>query len=117
MKPVRGGKLRLLVQILVPNEAGKDKFAETQLTYTPGQQTRANIVPGASREFWYAKQVRADITHEITMRYGVTIGPRYRVLYNQRTFEIGPALNTDERNRELRFTATEILGLQSPNSP
>ena len=107
------GKLRQQAQLWKPPDATTpDTFGDVSGSYTlvdPGYW--CSIKPGTGREFWMAQQVRADITHIITLRYRSDIGPRWRLVWNDgfntRTFELGPPLTTDERFFEMTFTAME----------
>ena len=109
---MNAGKLRHYVQLLSAPPANQpDSFGDVSGTYTPTGNAWVGIEPGSGREFWMAQQMRADLTHTITMRYRADVGPRWRIIWNDgnrvRTFELGSPLTTDERFFEMKFTAME----------
>lgn len=110
---MRAGKLRHLVTLFLPPSNAIDTFGDVSETYTAGQQFWASIEPLSGRELWFASQLRADVTHKITLRgrAGVTAKCQIRwtdsFLNTTRIFEIGPPLSTDEKHREVVLTAVE----------
>jgi SPP1 family predicted phage head-tail adaptor len=66
-----------------------------------------SIEPGRSREFMAARQINAEITHEIRMRYLPDIKPKMRLKFGERIFNIDPPRNISERNNELIVMAIE----------
>ena len=67
----------------------------------------ASINPVAGREYFNASGERAEITHQLEMRYGVTVKPKDRACYNGRVFDIRSVLNEREQNRKLILMAVE----------
>lgn len=67
----------------------------------------AAIEPLAGRELEYARQIVADATHEVTMRYIDEITTDMRMEYKGRYFQIHNIANVGERNREMRLICTE----------
>ena len=68
------------------------------------------FVAATGREYSEAKQLNADVTHVIRMRYlpGVTIYPnKHRLEYDDRTFEIVSAVDEREAHRTLLISAIE----------
>ena len=105
---MRAGRLRHQIVILDPIDNTDDR-GDAQVTYKP----RSYAVPGSiepltGRELWYAQQMRADITHKVTMRGAQGVTDRHRLLWSGRYWECGPALSPEERGRELIITAFEI---------
>jgi SPP1 family predicted phage head-tail adaptor len=75
----------------------------------------ASIETGNGREFFAAKQIMADLTHTVRIRYYAGLRPDMRVAYTDqktnvtRYFNIRAILNPDERNEMLVLQATEVL--------
>jgi SPP1 family predicted phage head-tail adaptor len=67
----------------------------------------AEIAPLRGRELFNAQQVRADVSHRITMRGPLTLSPDDRIVYCGRIFNIGSAIDVEERGREIEIHATE----------
>lgn len=67
----------------------------------------AAIKPISGREYFNASGERAEVTHEIGMRYGVDVRPRDRVVYGSRVFNVRSVLNIEERNRHLKLMCSE----------
>lgn len=121
---VPSGTLRnpIVIQALpvppVRNSDGSEKR-------TPDQwqlfcNARASIDDSGGREFWAAKQVNADLTHEVKIRWRKGITPGMRILfhdYNQdldRYFDIRGIVNpNDQIRRILLLHCRELIGRQS----
>lgn len=61
------------------------------------------VAPISGREFLEADQMRADVTHKITMRWhpDLAVTPRDRILWGARVFHIEHLINVQERDRTL----------------
>ena len=90
--------------------------SETPNTY--GEQVRtwstfatvwASIEPLSGNELENARQRVAKASHLIRCRHVASVTPKMRLIYGSRTFDIGAAMDVDERNRELRLLCTEVL--------
>lgn len=67
----------------------------------------ASVEPLTPREQFLAHQVRADLTHKITLRWRDELTAAHTILFEGRVFELGPPLSTEERRRDLVVTAVE----------
>lgn len=104
---MRAGKLRHRLTLLRP--AGTvDARGDANPNHEPAGTAYGSIEPLSGRELWQAQQVKADVTHRITVRHKAGVGPRWRVQWNGRTFELGPPLSTEERGFDMIFTAVEV---------
>lgn len=110
---MRAGKLRHLGTLLYPaaNPNAPDAVGDTPSGWTRGPQVYFGVEPLTPRELFMAQQVRADVTHKLTMRYRGDANARCAVEWNTgtriRIFELGPPLSTEERLIDLVFTAVE----------
>jgi SPP1 family predicted phage head-tail adaptor len=67
----------------------------------------AAIEPLAGRELEYARQMVADATHEVMMRYTDEITTAMRLEYAGRHFQIQHIADSGERREEMRLICTE----------
>jgi SPP1 family predicted phage head-tail adaptor len=67
----------------------------------------ASIRPVAGREYYSQVGPRAEVTHEIILRHGITVKPQDRVEYYGRTFDVLSVFNVEELNRYLKLMAKE----------
>ena len=84
---VRAGKQRHLVTIKKTVES-RNSLGEVTDSWVVFAQRWASVEPLAGREFWSAKQVNADNTVKISMRYCYGITTKMRVEYDNRVFKI-----------------------------
>jgi SPP1 family predicted phage head-tail adaptor len=111
---VRSGNLRHLIRVeqKAIDVSGDGDRTETWTTFA---EVWASVETGNGREFFAARQVIADLTHTIRMRYIVDITPDMRIAYDDlktgrtRYFDIKSILNPDERDEMLTMQATEVL--------
>jgi len=61
----------------------------------------------AGRELELAKQIHAETTHLITIRYRPNVTTDKRIVFRNRIFRINAALNPEERNYKLLVHCTE----------
>ncbi len=87
--------------------SGVDSVGQPVDTWTKSADVWASISPVTGNEFYIASGKRAEITHEIMLRHGVTLAPRDRILFDSRVFDVVSILNSEERNRMLDVKATE----------
>lgn len=112
MRPIRSGKFRQRVQIQVqsPTETF-DSFGQPIPSWTSIGTYWAAVYPLMGHELVAAKQVKAQATMRVEMRYqgdNLAIGPQNRCLLNGRQFGIFDARNIEERGRKYTFLAYEI---------
>jgi SPP1 family predicted phage head-tail adaptor len=111
---MRAGNLRHLIDI-EQNVIAVDENGDRSEAWSSIHQCWASIETGNGREFFAARQVMADLTHTIRMRYRAGLSPAMRVRYTDqktqatRYFDIKSILNPDERDEMLTMQATEVL--------
>ena len=111
---MRAGALRHLIDI-EPNTIAVDANGDRTETWTSVHQCWASIETGNGRELFAARQVVADLTHTIRLRFVIGLTPAMRVKYvDQKTqavryFDIKSILNPDERDEMLTMQAVEVL--------
>jgi SPP1 family predicted phage head-tail adaptor len=105
---MQAGQLRHPVTIQELTTSLND-YGETVEAWSDWENVFAEIKPQSSREFQRAKQLQADATHVLKIRYlpGVTSG--MRVKFGDRILNLmQPPLDEAERNRELLLICREI---------
>lgn len=69
----------------------------------------ASIHPVKAEETWRDEQLRATVTHKITIAYRADVTPQMRGTYGGRTFRFISVVNRDEANVELEIMAAEVV--------
>lgn len=69
----------------------------------------ASVEPISGKEYFASKQINAEVTTTITMRYHVGISPAMRVIFKERIFEILSVINLEERNIALVLMCKEAV--------
>lgn len=108
---MQAGKLRHRLQLLAP-VVSLDAAGGSRTSYTEGPIVFGRIEPLSGQERWVAQQVRADVSHRITLRYRGVIEHGYRIKWQGRVFDLGPAVDEDERHFSLVFDAIEVRGAE-----
>ena len=67
----------------------------------------ASVVPLSGRELERAREVVANATHEVKMRYRDGVNAQKRIRHDNRFLNIESVRNVDERGRELVLTCVE----------
>jgi SPP1 family predicted phage head-tail adaptor len=88
-----------------------DSFSQPIPSWTTIGTYWGYLRPLTGRELVIAKQIKAEATHMLTIRYlgsEVAINPTYRWVLGTRTFGIVEVRNIEERNRSYEMTLREI---------
>jgi SPP1 family predicted phage head-tail adaptor len=106
---MKAGELdkKVAVQQLTETADGQGGFTESWATVI---EPWAKIRPFSSKEKFFAGQVRAGVTHEVTLRYSSSVTTKGRILWGSRVFDIKGMLNIDERNEKLVLECAEVQG-------
>ena len=105
---IAAGKLRHRVQLQSKTET-QSTTGEVTLVWATSSTRWASIEPLQGQELFAAQQVSASVTHRITMRYVANVKPQHRILYGARVFDIQSVLDIQERHKELRLMAREVV--------
>jgi SPP1 family predicted phage head-tail adaptor len=112
MRPIRAGKYRQRVQLQVeapPEEF--DSYGQPIPNWSTVGTYWAHVQPLSGHEMVAAKQVKAQATMQIEIRYqgdSIVIGPTNRLLLNGRQLGIFDVRNIEERDRKYTMVAYEI---------
>lgn len=85
----------------------RDGYGAEVETWSRFADVWASVEPLIGREYLAAKQIQAEVTHKIRMRYIEGLAPTMRIVWGTRTFEIVSIINVSERNKEIVIMATE----------
>lgn len=91
------GELRTLLVYQRP-QSEKDGHGQAIKTWVDVATIRGRVKPLVGREGYWAKQVNAQLTHEVITRFRPWIKPdgRFRIAGTSRTLEISGAFSVDE---------------------
>jgi len=92
------GSLRSILVYERP-ESARDSRGQSIKTWVAVATIQANVNPLAGREGYWAKQVNAEVTHEVTLRYRPWLDPtgRFRFVGTNRVLNIKGVINVEER--------------------
>jgi SPP1 family predicted phage head-tail adaptor len=108
------GPKRQRVTIQTLSEA-RDSYGQNIKSWASAGPYWARVKNLSGREAVNAKQIKADTTHLVEMRYIGTLFstpgllPSMRLLFNSRVFNILWVNNVDERNREYQLLCQEFV--------
>jgi len=106
---INPGQLRHRLDVEVSVEE-IDTFGQPIPTWTAvHENVKAFVEPLTGRELFTARQLHADVTHRISMRYATGITPKHRIMFGEREFDILSILNLGERNLIIEIMAKERL--------
>ena len=107
---MRAGQLRHRISIVrSPIGGGRSEFGEPVGGEVEVWSGRAAIESVSGLEAVQAQQVTAEVSHVLHTRYTALIEPSHEVHFGTRRFQILAVVDPEERRRELRITAKEIL--------
>lgn len=111
---MEAGKLRHKLFVWQPVDSLTSR-GDDEITYTAGtpRYVYGSVEPLVGRELLFAMQLRADISHKITLRFiPATFTHRTQLRWHNGTkfveYNLGPPLSKENRNIELGFYAIEI---------
>jgi len=105
---IESGNLRHYVSIQNPTGT-RDTFGEPIISWSTYHKAWASIEPLKGWEYYESKQVNAEVSSKITMRYKSGINPKMRVVWGNHTYRILSMINEDERNEKLELMVEETI--------
>lgn len=88
----------------------QDSFGQVIPNWIAVATTKAKVAGVYGGEMWYGRQVQADVTHLVFVRYNKDIhlnGPRWRINHRGRILAIKSAIDLNEARRFLMISAIE----------
>ncbi len=107
---MEAGELRERVTIQ-EKLVSKDSFAEERPLWSDVATVWAAVEPLSGREFLEARQVQAETTTRIRMRYRAGIRAEMRLVHGTHIYEItAPPMDIESKHKELQLMCKEIIG-------
>jgi SPP1 family predicted phage head-tail adaptor len=106
---MRAGRLnkKVTIQQVTETQDGKGGIIPAWATFAPAW---AAIEPLAGKEYLSSKQVNAETSVKIRIRYLANITSKMRVKYGTRIYEIvSPPIDVREGNREIHLMCKEQI--------
>ena len=69
----------------------------------------AEIKPVSGNQFFAAKQINSEISHNVYIRYRTDLKPSMRIKFKERVFEILYLMNVNEDNRLMQIYCKELI--------
>jgi SPP1 family predicted phage head-tail adaptor len=104
---MRIGDLRHRV-VLRQKEITEDELKQQSETWVNVATIWADVEPLSGREYFAAKQVNAEVSVRITIRYRKGVTPDMRPVFGNRTFEVLSVINPKERCEMLVLMCREV---------
>lgn len=102
------GRLRHRIAI-EESIAGRDSFGAEISEWRQFIKVWADVSPVSGREFIAFKQINAEISTKVTIRYIAGVTTEMRVLFDNRIFEITSIINPEEKNVSLLLMCKEVV--------
>lgn len=105
---MRSGKLRHRITIQRPIET-QGPTGEMAVVWSDFADVAASVEPLRGREFWAAKEMQAQVSTRIRIRYLEGVTPKMQVLFGTRSYLIESVINPEFRNIEMQLMCTEVV--------
>ena len=105
---MRPGLLQYRVEIQQPTSTS-DAMGQPVNTWKTTQTRWAGVMPLTSREGFFAKSVRPELSHRITLRWFNGLEHGHRIKMDARIFDIASIINVDEGNHTLQVDCVELV--------
>ena len=105
---MKAGPLRQRVTIQ-EKSASQNTYGEEVITWTDLATVWAAVEPLTGREFLEGKQITAEVSTRIRIRYRSGITPEMRVEFGSIVYDIHSIIHLEEREREIHLICQEIL--------
>lgn len=87
----------------------KDEYGEIIEQWVDIKTVWAEIAPVSGNQFFAAKQINSEISHNVYIRYRNELLPSMRIYFNSRVFEILYIMNVKEENRLMQIYCKELI--------
>lgn len=103
---MQAGRLRhrITIQQKAPT---RDSFGGEVEAWTAVATVSASVEPLDGREFLEARQLQAEVTTRIRIRYRTGIVPQMRVVWGSHTYDVQAVIDPASRRRELQLMCKE----------
>jgi SPP1 family predicted phage head-tail adaptor len=86
-----------------------DAMGQPVNTWKTTQTRWAGVMPLTSREGFFAKSVRPELSHRITLRWFAGLEHGHRIKMDARIFNIASIINVDEGDHTLQVDCVEVV--------
>lgn len=104
---IKPGELRHRVTVKEKTQTGTGTRGEPLVTWPDRFERWAKVETLSGRKAEIARQLVAQATHLITLRWNGDVTVNDRVIFKGRTFNVGHLADVDERRIRLELTCTE----------
>ena len=87
----------------------KNEYGEVEDQWEDVKTVWAEIKPVSGQQFFAAKQINSEITHNVYIRYRNDLKPSMRIRFKGRTFEILYIMNVNEGNQLMQIYCKELI--------
>lgn len=87
----------------------KNEYGEPVEDWLDIKTVWAEIKPVSGKQFFAAKQINAEISHNVYIRYRNGLSPSMRIKFKERTFEILYIMNVNESNTLMQIYCKELI--------
>lgn len=87
----------------------KNEYGEQEKEWLDVKTVWAEIKPISGKQFFTAKQINSEISHNIYIRYRAGLSPDMRIKFKERTFEILYIMNVNEANTLMQIYCKELV--------
>ncbi len=105
---MKGGQLRQRV-IIKEKSVTQNTYGEEVITWNDVDTVWAAVEPLRGREFMDGKQITAEVSTKIRIRYRSGITPEMRAVFGSIAYDIHSIIHIEEREREIHLMCQEIL--------
>ena len=105
---MKAGQLRQRVTIKDKSVA-QNTYGEEVITWVDVVTVWAEVEPLRGREFMEGKQITAEVSTKIRIRYRSGITPEMRAVYGSIVYDIQSIIHIEEREREIHLMCQEII--------
>ncbi len=110
---MRAGQLRHRLEVQRVTATVLDEHGEPTHSWSTEATIWGAVEPTGGDERLQAAQLDPEVTHKIRIRARITVTPAYRVLYDDRTFEVLSVIEVGERMREQWLMCKERVGAEA----
>ncbi len=105
---MRAGDLRRQV-LLQRRSTIQDGFGQRSTSWVDVATTYAEITPLSGRELELAQAIKAEVNHQITIRYRPNIDSSMRAVYQGKYYNIHAVIDVEMRHKTLELSCSEGL--------
>lgn len=102
------GKLSKRIKIQKFGQS-KNEYGEFEELWEDFKEVWAEIKPVSGNQFFAAKQINSEISHNVYIRYRTDLKPSMRIKFKERVFEILYLMNVNEGNRLMQIYCKELI--------